>query len=408
MNIGSGVSGGLVNRCRPVIAAFRRAVRKESASTCLPDSLSRFRGPSSLASLVVDLGVAAAVINIFWFRGSIAFDGRLRAVFVAVLISAVLVRWRLPRIAFAVSLIVTVIGWGLGFSADPLLAAAWCLYPQAVRRGTWLQSLGAWLVVPLILLPATFGGPVSEGIVRRIVGGCLAIGASWMLGCAEAHRLASAQEAAHQRGLARRAQQQVSISREVHDVVGHALSVIRAEADVARSTASDKDELLRSLADIEERAGGALEEVQQLVRTLRADEVGYSGAPSLPELLTAARVSGLEVEADVEIPALSAATQAVVSRVVQEALSNVVRHSDASSCSVTAEVDAGATAGSDRGILTVRVDDNGTGLPAHQAPGAGLTGMRERVEAIGGTLSVSGLPQGGTRVLARLPLQVES
>ena len=91
MNIGSGVSGGLVNRCRPVIAAFRRAVRKDSASTCLPDSLSRFRGPSSLASLVVDLGVAAAVINIFWFRGSIAFDGRLRAVFVAVLISAVLV-----------------------------------------------------------------------------------------------------------------------------------------------------------------------------------------------------------------------------------------------------------------------------------------------------------------------------
>ena len=90
MNIGSGVSGGLVDRCRPVIAAFRRAVRKDSASTCLPDSLSRFRGPSSLASLVVDLGVAAAVINIFWFPGAIAFHARLPALFVTAIISALM------------------------------------------------------------------------------------------------------------------------------------------------------------------------------------------------------------------------------------------------------------------------------------------------------------------------------
>lgn len=192
----------------------------------------------------------------------------------------------------------------------------------------------------------------------------------------------------------------------MHDVVGHALSVIRAEADVARNTAGTEEELLQSLTDIEERAGGALEEVQQLVRTLRTGEDERGGAPSLPELLTAARVSGLEVESAVELPEVPSATQAVVSRVVQEALSNVVRHSDASSCTVAVKA-AGATAGSDHGILTVHVEDNGTGISAHQAPGAGLTGMRERVEAVGGSLSVSGLSQGGTRVLARLPLQVE-
>ena len=362
-----------------------------------------FSGHSSPVSFAVDLGVAAAAVGVFWSWG----PDPLGLLLIATLVAAMLLRWRLPLVALAVSLIITAAGWVLGLCTDPMLAAAWCLYPQAVRRGTRSQPIGVWLSVALILLAATSGSPASETTAHRVIGSCLAIGASWMLGCAEARRLASAQEAAHQRALARRAQQQVAISREVHDVVGHALSVIRAEADVARNTAGTEEELLQSLTDIEERAGGALEEVQQLVRTLRTGEDERGGAPSLPELLTAARVSGLEVESAVELPEVPSATQAVVSRVVQEALSNVVRHSDASSCTVAVKA-AGATAGSDHGILTVHVEDNGTGISAHQAPGAGLTGMRERVEAIGGTLSVSGLPQGGTRVLARLPLQVES
>ena len=256
-----------------------------------------FSGHSSPVSFAVDLGVAAAAVGVFWSWG----PDPLGLLLIATLVAAMLLRWRLPLVALAVSLIITAAGWVLGLCTDPMLAAAWCLYPQAVRRGTRSQPIGVWLSVALILLAATSGSPASETTAHRVIGSCLAIGASWMLGCAEARRLASAQEAAHQRALARRAQQQVAISREVHDVVGHALSVIRAEADVARNTAGTEEELLQSLTDIEERAGGALEEVQQLVRTLRTGEDERGGAPSLPELLTAARVSGLEVESAVEL-----------------------------------------------------------------------------------------------------------
>ena len=397
-------SGDRLRRLKPTGTPFGNGVRK-SALNYRSASASWFSGHSSPISFAIDLGVATAAVGAFWPRGPVLLDNRLALLLTVTLAVAIAARWRLPLVAFAVSLTATAIGWVFGLCTDPMLATAWCLYPQAVRRGTQSQPIGVWISMALILLAATSGSPDSDTAVQRAFGGCLAIGASWMLGCAEARRLASAQEAIHQQDLARRAQQQVAISREVHDVVGHVLTVIRAEADVARATASTEDELLQSLADIEDRAGGALEEVQQLVRTLRPGGDGHSSAPSLPKLLTAARVSGLKVCSDIELPELPSATQAVVSRVVQEALSNVVRHSDASSCTVTAGVAAGASPGRD--VLTVRVEDNGTGLPAHQAPGAGLTGMRERVEAVGGTLSVSGLSQGGTRVLARLPLRVE-
>ncbi|WP_168708049.1 sensor histidine kinase [Actinomyces procaprae] len=350
---------------------------------------------------VVDAGAAAVVIGLFW-APALGAPGRpaywpLGVLLAALVAAAMLLRWRLPLAAPAAAFITTAVGWHLGLATDPMLAATWCLYPLAVRYGSRMRTFRLAAIIALILLVAVFGAPAADSMTHHLVASGLAVGVSWLLGCAESRRLAATSEATLQRAAALRARQQVAISREVHDVVGHALSVIRAEADVASRTSTTQDELRVSLTDIEERARAALEEVQQLVRTLRADDPARSTAPSLQELLTAARVSGLDVEAELNVPALTPELEAVVSRVVQEALSNVVRHSGASTCAVTVVPDDES--------LSVCIDDNGTGIPARLVPGAGLTGMRERVEAAGGSLAVSSLAQGGTRVLARIPLQ---
>jgi signal transduction histidine kinase len=102
------------------------------------------------------------------------------------------------------------------------------------------------------------------------------------------------------------------------------------------------------------------------------------------------------VEVPGELPALPAAVEVAAYRIVQEALTNVVRHAQASACTVRLAVDAGA--------LLVDVDDDGRGLPADPVAGVGLSSMRERAAEMGGACLVDDAPGGGTRVRARLPV----
>jgi signal transduction histidine kinase len=89
-----------------------------------------------------------------------------------------------------------------------------------------------------------------------------------------------------------------------------------------------------------------------------------------------------------------------VYRIAQEALTNVVRHADARNCLVLLTLDEPA------GFLCLEVQDNGRGLPIKRRSGVGLNSMRERAEEVGGTLTITQVPTGGTRLLARLPCQL--
>lgn len=353
----------------------------------------------------VDIGAAAALVVAFWLRPMIdltepriVLAGVCSAAGVAV---AVVLRWRLPAIAPAVALVATGIGWVLEASTDPLLGVAWSLYPLAVRSAVRARLLGVAAVVTLIAVSVSYGGEPSGGFDQRIVLAGAAIGIAWLLGHTEARRQEATREAVRQEAEAEQARRQNAMAREVHDVVGHALSVISAEADVARSLPDLREADLRSsLADIEHRARSALEEVQGLVRALRTGESSTQAAVILPQLVAAARASGLEVAQHIEVTAASHQTDLVVVRVVQEAVSNVIRHAGARWCEVSVSPEDGA--------VVVRIDDDGSGLPDDWRPGTGLIGMRERVEGLGGSLTVTNRLAGGTRVLARVPVAAVS
>lgn len=360
-------------------------------------------GKSARLSWVVDLGVAIVLVVAFWLQPILGRpDARLQyvsIVLVLVVVAAVLTRWAFPVAATTTAFVATTTGWVLQISTDPMLAVAWCLYPLALRRGTstrvvGLVVVGALGVCSLVLAATAEDGDPSQRAVIAVA----AVGASWLLGHVEARRLDTVKRAVQQQAAYDRAVQQTSMAREVHDVVGHALSVIRAEADVARTIpGTTEEEYQTSLASIERRARTALEEVQALVRALRAGDEVQAEAAAIPELMAAAQASGLKVDSNIDLPALPPGINLVVSRVVQEGLSNVVRHSGASRCVVTIRPE--------NQMLTVRVDDDGSGLPRREQSGSGLVGMRERVEDVGGTLTVATRLEGGTRVLARLPLE---
>jgi signal transduction histidine kinase len=212
--------------------------------------------------------------------------------------------------------------------------------------------------------------------------------------------------------LARRAvaEERLRLARELHDVVAHAMSVIAVQSGVGAHVADTRpEEVGKALAAIEATSRGALEELRRLLGVLRHDnEVQASltpvpGLANLESLLAEVGKAGLAVRLRVEGTPLQlpAGVDLSAYRIVQEALTNVVKHAGPARAQVTIGY---------RGQeVTVEVIDDGRGAvpPAgdgRMGSGHGLIGMRERVAAFGGDLQVGPCPGGGFRVAARLPL----
>ena len=239
-------------------------------------------------------------------------------------------------------------------------------------------------------------------IGQRIVVAVAAVAASWLLGHAEGRRIAAVRAEQRARAERDRSELRIGIARDVHDVVGHALAVISAQAAVARSLPdADERELREDLTEIERHARASLESVQRLVRGLR-DEPGSAAAETrnlhsaLARLAAAARSTGVEVCVDLHGQNLPDEIAEATERVVQESLSNVIRHSCATRCTVE-------VAAEDHGVQ-VRVEDDGSGAADGAAGGLGIRGMRERVERLGGQLTWDSTEGAGTRVLAWIPV----
>jgi signal transduction histidine kinase len=189
------------------------------------------------------------------------------------------------------------------------------------------------------------------------------------------------------------------LRRDLHDGLGPQLAsqalTLTAAARLVRQDPAAAESLLREAIQHAQSATADIRRVVYGLRPPALDDLGLLDA--LRELTTQYHSSGVAITVTLpeSLPPLPAAVEVACYRIVQEALTNVVRHAQATSCAVTLAV--GET-------LALEISDNGIGIAPTQRAGVGLTSMRERAEELGGLFSISPSVEGGARVVARLPL----
>jgi signal transduction histidine kinase len=203
-------------------------------------------------------------------------------------------------------------------------------------------------------------------------------------------------------GRRREADERLRIARELHDELAHSLVAINVRAGVAVDL-HDSQDPLPALEDIKKVSATALRDLRATLSLLREQAEAAPIAPafdldSLPRLVEQARSGGLRTDVDVHVDgaAVPSAIGGAAFRIVQEALTNVLRHADASRAHVRVQT---GPAG-----LDIEITDDGQADASGAHAGLGLRGMAERAGALGGQLSVGPLEDGGWRVHAVLPL----
>ncbi|MBO3102550.1 sensor histidine kinase [Cellulomonas fengjieae] len=196
--------------------------------------------------------------------------------------------------------------------------------------------------------------------------------------------------------------ERLTMARDVHDSVGHALTVVALHAQVAGEAIGRDDAVAADAVDvIRDTTTATLTDLRRTVALLRQAAPAARDVPGLGDLATAlrpAQQAGLDVVADIHAGSAPGPAGAVAYRIVQEAITNVVRHARASRVRVDVRADDG--------ILRVRVEDDGPAGVGPSTVGHGITGMRERAEALGGSLTAGPTPTGFV-VAAALPMEEE-
>jgi signal transduction histidine kinase len=201
--------------------------------------------------------------------------------------------------------------------------------------------------------------------------------------------------------------ERLRIARELHDVVAYGFATISLQAGVAAQVAGERPEqVLEALQAIKAASKEALEELRGILGLLRHAEGPRDSAPGLSELDALVRTTtNAGVSTDLRISglpsALPPAIDHAVYRIVQEALTNVLRHAGPSSARVSLSLEG------NRLRISVEDDGSGDGGAREQAfaePGYGIVGMRERARALGGDVEAAARDEGGFRVTACLPL----
>jgi len=201
------------------------------------------------------------------------------------------------------------------------------------------------------------------------------------------------------------AEERARIARELHDVVAHRVSLMTVQAGAAKTVAaSDPAAAVRAMAAVEAAGRQALDELRHLLGVLRPASVstGMQPQPSLAELdplLEQTRQAGLDVSLMTEGPltGLPARVELSAYRIVQESLTNVVKHAGPGARTAVRLTNDGS-------CLLVEVTDDGSGATLLPGSGHGIVGMRERALLLGGSLDVGPGADGGFGVRARLPL----
>jgi signal transduction histidine kinase len=280
------------------------------------------------------------------------------------------------RLAAATAVTAVLVG---GYTTEVATAGGGTLSPDALQR--WMLLIG-WMVA------ACVAGELSRQ--RRIHVGHLE------------QRALDAERTREETARRRADEERLRIARELHDSLTHSISLINVQAGVAVHLARKRsEEVPPALLTIQETSKEAMRELRATLEVLRSDEEPATvGLNRLDGLVEGAVKAGVPVSVTVsgERRDLPPPVDRTAYRIVQEALTNVARHAGPATASVHLEYRDGQ--------LAVQVDDDGKGGAAE--PGVGLTGMRERVTALGGSLQVGPRADAGFSVRAVLPVEASS
>jgi signal transduction histidine kinase len=334
----------------------------------------------------------------------------------AVLAAAVAVRGRYPIAALIVLNAVTLV-WFLGSYPGRLIALAPLIgcYTLAGHRG-WRWGLAGALLTALIQIIAirvVLGDTETAGVVP---GAVLLAATAGSAGAAVGYYRAAlavtrgqlAREAQTREERARRlvAEERLRIARELHDVFGHAMATISVQAGVGLHLIDQRPEHTReALTAIKKICDDGLVDVKTILGILRADTPmeerprgPQGGLGQLTELIDTAETAGLRVELDIdgEPRPLPVPVDLAAYRIIQEALTNVLRHAGAHTVHLALKHEPSR--------LLIRIRDDGTASSTADGRGYGIDGMRERAHALSGRLTAAPHPEGGFEVLAELPV----
>jgi signal transduction histidine kinase len=319
---------------------------------------------------------------------------------------AVAFRRLLPTTVLAVTAATTGLYLLSGFPPGPIVfSVAVSLYTMAAHRPLRRAAVAAGAVLLVLAACGWFGADYGLGVVAPVVAWVaapLAVGVTVRVSREQARQ--SRRDDARRQADAER----LRVAQEVHDVVGHGLAAINMQAEIAlHLLARQPSNAEAALTAISRTSRESLDELRATLGAVRRgddldDRAPVAGLARLDALVDRTRAVGVPVSVTLAGPLaeLPAAVDLAAYRIVQESLTNVLRHAGTATAEVTLSyVD---------GVVTVLVTDSGLGGGRGKAAGAtdghGLAGMRERVAALGGTLTAGPRPGGGFVVTATIPV----
>jgi signal transduction histidine kinase len=338
-----------------------------------------------------------------------------------------LARRRAPMAVLAATTVLGVFMIATGYPAgSKTFAVCFAAYAVGAQRTAGdepeltetLRGAAAAVVAAAALVAAGFTPSSRNPGAWNSVPVGVVVAASWVLGYAiqtrrayiaelkdRAARLEAQEGESAERAVA---DERLRIARELHDVIGHSISLITIQSEAAARVArTDPDAVPGYLATISDAGRTALTEMRHVLAVLRPDALAelrpQPGLDALPELVARLEAGGLRIRLDVEPMDLPPGFALAVFRIVQESLTNVLKHAGANA---TASV---TVARAERSSMRVSVHDDGAGPTGPAASTAhGIVGMRERVAVYGGSLRTGARPGGGFEVEALIPLPQEN
>ena len=367
----------------------------------------RRSGHLDLALAAVLCAVGELEVAGLWYLGGIGVPDRhasrlLEALLVLAATGALVWRRSFPFAALTVTVTAVCIQVTAVTPSVSLLAG---LLPLLVGTFTVAaHRTGAVRIAGLLMSVATqavFTAMIAEERApNECAFGLIVIAGSWLIGAALSHRLRRLDEVATQTV----AEERARIARELHDVISHGVSVMGVQSAAARLIMDREPERAkRILLGVEGQAREAIDELQRLLSVLRGDDEATDRQPQpglgdLPRLIARMQQAGLRVDLAVDGDAqpLPAGADLTAYRIVQEALTNILKHAG------PVDVVVRLTWGPHE--LGIEVSDLGARITEQLLPGHGLIGMRERVALYGGTVHVEARRSGGVTVEANLPV----